>query len=337
MKQGKNYTLAQWLKVWYEVYNLPTVKTSTAERTKNVIDLICRTHYADCKISEMTEISLQSILNTVKNIKHGRKEYSESTLKKVKSVLRQSFQKAKAEKLIAYNPAVDIIIPKAPKKKVLPLTHFQEEKLQIACNDDAIGNVYLFFLLTGLRLAELTNLKKADYDSAESKIFIRNSKTAAGVRYVYLVAEAKKIIEDELKKPSRDDYIFHNAVGTPLSFNNVQRLTHRLRATTNITNLSPHVCRHTFVTRLCEKGVSAKAIAQIIGHAGTGYVLDIYAQLEQKELRRAIYALDESQQHNVTVTFSAPLYNKLVLKATEQQISIDEFIFSAIKNTVQYD
>ncbi len=329
--ENKDYTLKEWLKIWYEVYKLPTVRAGTSARNKSTIDLICSTSYADCKVSEMTEIHLQSILNTLKNAKNGKEEYSESSLKKVKSVLMQSFQKAKAEKIVAYNPAVDILIPKAPKKKVLPLTHFQEEKLQLACQYDDFGHIYLFFLLTGLRLAELTNLKKSDYDPTENKIYIRNSKTPAGIRYVYLVAEAKKIIEDELKKPSRDDYIFHNSVGTPLSFNNVCNITRRLRNATNISQLSPHVCRHTFVTRLCEKGVSAKAIAQIIGHAGTGYVLDIYAQLEQKELRRAIYALDEKDQHSVTLTFPDSLYNKLIIKASEQHISIDEFIFSAIE------
>lgn len=335
MSKQKNYTLAEWLKVWYEVYALPSVKTSTAQSIKGSVELICQTEYAKQKISQLTEMSLQSILNVLKNTKNGKEEYSQSTLKKIKSVLRQSFQRAKAEKLVEYNPAVDIIVPKAPKKKVLPLTHFQEEKLLIACKYDVIGNVYLFFLLTGLRLAELVNLKRADYDPTENKIYIRTSKTPAGVRYVYLVDEAKKIIEDELKKPSHDDYIFRNAVGTQLSFNNVQRLTHRLRAATNISELSPHVCRHTFVTRLCEKGVSAKAIAQIIGHAGTGYVLDIYAQLEQKELRRAIYALDEKEQRNVTVSFTDSLYNKLVIKASEQNTSIDEFIFNCIKKAVE--
>lgn len=328
----EDYTLAEWLKIWYEVYKIPTVKKSTADRNKSIIALICRTSYADCKVSDMTEISLQSILNEIAHRKYGYAEYSESTLKKVKLVLRESFQKAKTEKIIEYNPAVDIILPKAPKKKILPLTHFQEEKLQIACQGDELGHIYLFFLLTGLRLSELTNLKKTDYDPTENKIYIQKSKTEAGVRYVYLVAEAKKIIEDELKKNTKDDYIFHNTLGNPITFNSVQKLTRRLRKISNLPELTPHVCRHTFVTRLCEKGVSAKAIAQIIGHAGTGYVLDIYAQLEQKELRRAIYALDEKQQHNITVSFSESLYNKLILKASEQHMSIDEFIFSAIKD-----
>ena len=109
----------------------------------------------------------------------------------------------------------------------------------------------------------------------------------------------------------------------------------RLRNSSGITNLTPHVCRHTFVTRLCEKGVPAKAIAQIIGHAGTGYVLDIYAKLEQKELRKAIYALENNtSEQEIRIAFSEQLYSKLCLSASEKGQTVNEYIFSIIKENI---
>lgn len=75
----------------------------------------------------------------------------------------------------------------------------------------------------------------------------------------------------------------------------MRHLTDRIRSGSQITRLSPHVCRYTFVTRLCEKGVSAKVIAQIIGHASADYVLNIYAMMEKQELRKAIFVLEEDK------------------------------------------
>ena len=71
--------------------------------------------------------------------------------------------------------------------------------------------------------------------------------------------------------------------------------TERIRKNSQVAKLTPHVCRHTFVTRLCEKGVSAKTIAQIIGHAQSDYVLDIYAMMDKQEQRKAIYVLEDEK------------------------------------------
>lgn len=133
----------------------------------------------------------------------------------------------------------------------------------------------------------------------------------------------------------RDCSVFHNTKGRPLTLDSVYKMIKRLRNSSGITNLTPHVCRHTFVTRLCEKGVPAKAIAQIIGHAGTGYVLDIYAKLEQKELRKAIYALENNtSEQEIRIAFSEQLYSKLCLSASEKGQTVNEYIFSIIKENI---
>ena len=76
--------------------------------------------------------------------------------------------------------------------------------------------------------------------------------------------------------------------------------------------------------------MSAKAIAQIIGHANTEYVLDIYAQLEQKQLRKAIYTLEENGcsggVESISVSFSPDQYRGLVYLALAKGLPIDRYI-----------
>ena len=331
----KNYTLAEWLNIWLEIYKQPSVSAATFARASSTVKLICSCKLADKKISEITEQETQCVLNELKNRNLGKgKTYGASSLKKVKSVLTQALKKAKSEKLVLFNPADELIMPKASVKKILPLTHSEEERLLLCCENDPLGDVCRFLLLTGLRIGELINLKTGDYDANDKKIHITKSKTEAGVRIVYLVSEAQKIIEDAISH-SNDNSVFHNTKGRPLTLDSVYKMIKRLRNSSGITNLTPHVCRHTFVTRLCEKGVPAKAIAQIIGHAGTGYVLDIYAKLEQKELRKAIYALENnSSEQEIRIAFSEQLYSKLCLSASEKGQTVNEYIFSIIKENI---
>lgn len=310
-------TLAEWLRYWHTTYKIPALSLSTIKREEYTIRLISSCTAASQRLSELTEATVQSILNELKCRKHNtNKVYSSSTLKKVKLALSQALQKAKTEKKIRLNPANELILPKAPTKKILPLTHAEEERLVFQCRYDPMGHICRFLLLTGLRVGELMNLRKSHYDIKDHRISINKSKTEAGIRVVYLVLEARKIIDEQILKYPDSDYIFHSLYGTPLHYDSVSNLMRRLRKSANIPNLTPHICRHTFVTRLCEKGVSAKAIAQIIGHAGTGYVLDIYAQLEKKELRRAIYALEENIGQEVKIfcrrTFVISLTAKLL-------------------------
>ena len=292
---NNTYTLGEWLYMWHKTYKEWKVKPQTAKRERQNIALICTCAESQKPLAEITELNLTNILITLQQrVHHDGKLYSKSTLKKVKEILGQALQQAKRYNMISDNIWATLQTPTAPQKKILPLSHWQQDMIEKACQDDPQGHLIIFLLRTGLRRAELINLKWADYDAEAATIYIRKSKTEAGIRTVYLVKEAQQIIEAQ---PKRGAYIFYNTRNTPISDSSLNRLVERLRAVTYIDTFTCHVCRHTFVTRLCEKGVPAKAIAQIIGHAHTGYVLDIYAMLEQKELRRAIYALEDDKQY----------------------------------------
>ncbi|MPN64575.1 hypothetical protein SDC9_212351 [bioreactor metagenome] len=80
----------------------------------------------------------------------------------------------------------------------------------------------------------------------------------------------------------------------------------------------------------------AKAIAQIIGHANANYVLNIYAQLENMELRKAIFALETDKTKRgdnveITLLFNKEMYQELVHKAYESGFPIDVYLHREIE------
>lgn len=300
MQDNRTYTLGEWLMEWWEIYKVPTVKPQTAQRDRETIQLISSCATAQKPLDEISERMVQLILNEIQQREyHPGKRYSKSCLKKVKGVLSQAMKAAKKEHHIDTNPCDDAKIPEAPTKEVLPFTHFQEEQIRKACNADPQGHLLIFLLCTGLRQSELCGLRWEDYDPEKGMIYIRKSKTPAGVRWVYLISEAKEIL---LAQSHIDEFIFHNICGRPISKSSLRHLCERISEQSGI-HVTCHACRHTFVTRLCEEKGEAKAIAQIIGHAQAGYVLDIYAKMEQHELRRTIFLLD----HRVTDPSCRPM------------------------------
>lgn len=312
MKQERNdQTLTEWLDEWLLVYKACSVSEGTLTMYRCCVALICQFPEAQKRMSEIQGRDLQRLLNQIQSSPPDKKKarsYSKSILSKVRITLQQAFRQAYREHLIDSNPATDLILPIAPTKEIIPLTVEQQALVEEVCISDPLGHLMLFLLYTGLRREELENLQWCDYDPKENTIYIRKSKTPAGVRYVYLVHQAREILEAQ---PRRGIYIFTSTTGGQVTHTVLRGLYGRIRKRTGIEALTNHVCRHTFVTRLCEKGVSAKAISQIIGHAQSGYVLDIYAKIEQRELRRAIYVLDENVETRSNV---------VSLKFTEQEI-----------------
>ena len=322
------YIISAWLDEWLKTYKQCSVKKKTYEIYQFVTSLIKKCPEASLLLRSITEIDLQNILNQL-----FKKEYSKSTIFKARNTLRQSFSVAQRLHFIVDNPSEFLILPDAPTKKIYPLTSDEQASVENACRQDKLGHLFIFLLRTGLRRSELINLKWEDYNPVTQEISITKSKTDAGVRYVALLTEAQKIIDNQ---PHINKYIFNCTRSTPVTVYVLKRLYQRLRVKTGNMLLTNHVCRHTFVTRLCEKGVSAKSIAQIIGHAKTDYVMDIYAMIEKKQLRRDIYKLEEHatnmQNRTCNVELPPSLYHQVICHAQSQGLAVDTFIYKTLQD-----
>ena len=56
-------------------------------------------------------------------------------------------------------------------------------------------------------------------------------------------------------------------------------------------NISNHILRHTFCTRLCERDVNIKVIQSVMGHASIKITMDIYAEVSEKKQKEEIERL----------------------------------------------
>ncbi len=74
---------------------------------------------------------------------------------------------------------------------------------------------------------------------------------------------------------------------------NVKRKKRGLKELVMLPNFSCHTLRHTFATRMCEKGVNIKVIQDVMGHTDISTTLNIYTDATKDLKTKEFKALDE--------------------------------------------
>lgn len=150
----------------------------------------------------------------------------------------------------------------------------------IAYRDKAI--LELFFS-TGLRVSELSKLKKEDINTKKDEFTVRGK--GSKQRIVFLSEQAKHWIDEYLKLRRMDvsPYLFishdkrskhERKVGTngnesfePLTPRSIQRLVKKYTRAAGITkDVTPHTLRHSFATDLLQNGADIRSVQSMLGH-----------------------------------------------------------------------
>ena len=130
-KAADEYTVATWLRTWYELYAKPNVRTATANRYELIIETYTIPRIGTIKLKKLTTRHLQKLYKEL--LESGRihigknqdKSLSTTTVRSVHLMLHCALDRAVKERLIQRNPSEDCIVPK-PRKldiKILPPEH----------------------------------------------------------------------------------------------------------------------------------------------------------------------------------------------------------------------
>lgn len=171
LSKAKEYTVAEWLKIWYDLYAKPNIRTSTADRYRLMIDSYTVPRIGKIKLKKLTGRELQKLYKDL--TEHGRIRtksgkgnpgLSTTTVRSVHLMLHCAFERAVKERLIPRNPTSDCISPKIQKKEM----HILQPEHMKAYLDaaDARGLLPLFYLelVSGLRKGEIVALLWSDLD-----------------------------------------------------------------------------------------------------------------------------------------------------------------------------
>lgn len=217
-------------------------------------------------------------------------------------------------------------LPEAPSQAGQPFTEEDEEKLvKLALNDPGVSVAALAALVcinTGLRGGELKKLRLGDVDLVGKTLVVRraNTKTNAGQREIPINELAEwafaKLFERarKLEATAPDHYLFPFCVGrrtkdenTYLGFDVTRHQTSfrtgwkLLLKRAGLPHTRFHNTRHSFVSKLGEKGVADHVIMGLAGHSARR-MLDHYSKARLTAKRSAVAALNPVRSDEATST-----------------------------------
>lgn len=174
---------------------------------------------------------------------------------------------------------------KADKEVIMPLTDYEVklllnsfEPLTFLGERDKL--ICMLMLDCGLRRGEVVNLKLSDIDKNKHTMIINGKgskqrivpfgKTVKTQLMCYLTMRSKK--------PCSFDSLFLTVEREPITANTIKMLFQRLKSSSGISRLYPHLLRHTFATNYILQGGNLEVLRVLLGHSSIS-ITQIYIHL----------------------------------------------------------
>lgn len=272
---GKEIRFDEWADQWF-VHHKENVKPTTAEGYKYTLRIL-KDHFGRRKLSEIKAMDIENFLRQLR--REGR---SDSALAQCRGMLFQIFKKAVANDYLMKNPVEYAEkMRKGPPKRKDAFTADEVHYLMQNLPENKIGWSIRLLLATGMRTQELLGLEPRHIARDGSAITIEQ----ALVRIKGSVAIGTPKSYDSYRtiplppmvqycarelRGTTDRFVWNSPKkeGQPCNPSHFSALfKNALEQMKVVRVLTPHCCRHTYVSQMQALGVSVETIQSIVGHA----------------------------------------------------------------------
>ena len=306
--KAAQYTVGQWMDVWFENYAKIKVRPSSHQTYRGYIDNHIKPNIGKIPLGKLTTLELQKLYK--KLLSRGRvdrieakgqpKGLSPKTVRNIHQVISSAMDFAKAQKLIAVNPTDGCALPKLEHREMKTLPVEQLASFLREAKESGVFEMYYIELATGLRRGELLGLKWEDLDLEQCTLRVQRQvsringevveaplKTKNSYRTISLGTDAVGILKEQRKKCGSSEYVFPSPTGGPISPDSVIQMLHRVLKRAGLPKVRFHDLRHTFATVALQNGVDIKTVSGMLGHYSAGFTLDTYAHVTTAAQREA--------------------------------------------------
>ena len=232
----------------------------------------------------------------------------EVTLRHDLYALSKFFEYSTKQRWAARNPIRNVDIPSDAEAIRMHVLSDAEEKLYFQRAHGDLYDLGRLMLLQGCRPEEVLQLRQSDVDLENRKLRIAGGKTKAARRTLTLTQESMHILARRLANPSQWVFPSRKRPGKPIARLNSQhdavlfRFNHVKvgekwveKSTEAQVQFVLYDLRHTFATRLAERGIDLATIAAILGHSGVRVVMR-YVHVTEAHQREAMLRYDAALQ-----------------------------------------
>lgn len=272
---GMDIRFDEWSSIWFE-HHRQNVTPTTAEGYRYTLRIL-NSHFGRRKLSDIKAMDIEQFLQQLR--KGGR---SDSALAQCRGMLFQIFKKAVANDYLMKNPVEYAEkMKKRPPKRKEAFTADEVRYLMENLPENKIGWSIRLMLATGMRTQELLGLEPRHIAKDGSSIIIEQAlvrikgsvaigepKSFDSYRTIPVLAMAQYCAR--LLRDTEDKFIWNSPKKAaqpcnPSHFGTQFKKT--LEQMDGVRVLTPHCCRHTYVSQLQALGVSIETIQSIVGHA----------------------------------------------------------------------
>lgn len=298
----KALTLGEWAKKWLELYK-KNKSYNTYEMYHNAVEKHIIPSLGNVRLSSLKKHMLQELLNDIVNSNKVR------TAEIVRLTLNQIISSALDEQYVYVDIARGLTLPQKIRKEKRVLTDDELKQIQdadLTSKERAFINLLLY---AGLRRGEALALTPADIDFKDEVIQINKTvifkgntpeikdtpKSDSGIRSIPMPNELSESLKNHMCNCIGLEYLFMMERQNGLmSASSLRKFWNNILKKSGIgSDVTPHICRHTYATKLFYGGIDAKTAQHLLGHANISMTLDIYTHL-QKDNKTIKTKLDDA-------------------------------------------
>ena len=227
------------------------------------------------------------------------KKLSRRTVSRKISSLRSFYKFLEREDVVAANPFLRLVQPKAPAYVPSFLYEEELEKLFEASDlDTPLGQrdqaILECLYGTGMRVSECAGITIDDVDLSIGTVLVRGK--GRKERYVpfgsFMEKAFRRYLQDgreRLLEKSKEETgkLFLNSRGKPITERGIRLILNKLVEQSAVhMHLHPHKLRHTFATHMLNEGADLRAVQELLGHEHLSST-QIYTHVSIERLRAA--------------------------------------------------
>ena len=203
-------------------------------------------------------------------------DIANNTVNRKVSSLKSFYKFLQKTGLIEINPLAKHKALKVSKKVQVPFTSKEINQVILNINKnkdfDSIRNKLLVELLysTGIRRAELINIKERDVNKANCTIKVLGKRNKE--RFVPILASVLDTLDEYLilrnKNQFDSEFLLITSKGNKIYETLVYRIINSyFSQVSSKVKKSPHILRHSFATHLLNEGADLNSVKELLGHS----------------------------------------------------------------------
>ena len=305
VSRSEEYTVATWLRTWYELYAKPNIRVATADRYQLMIETYTIPRIGDIKLKKLTSRHLQKLYKDLlengrlrKAQKSKQPGLSSTTVRGIHMMLHNALDRAVKERLILRNPTEDCIIPKVQKQE-MKILHPEDMKAYLeAAEKRGVLPMFYLELVSGIRKGELVALRWEDLDVEHrtisvskqalgglgKELVVNRPKTENSIRAISIPQDAVGLLVQTHEKHPENPYLFPSPLtGGMYHPDSVVNLHKKILKDAGLEHIKFHDLRHTFATMALQNGVDVKTVSNMLGHYDAGFTLRTYTHATRQK------------------------------------------------------